>query len=114
MSGHILKCASEVRRLMPVFGLLFIALAGFCLTGVFAESQISEGDGVSPVAASLNRNALTNGDSFKGLSLTSRPMGWLPDKSKIGFSVDDGKKFNLNGVENRFGTPNSNQSFFKR
>ncbi len=114
MSGHILKCASEVRRLMPVFGLLFIALAGFCLTGVFAEPPISESDGTSPVAASLNGNIFTNGDSFKGLSLTSRRTGWLPDKSKIGFSVNGANKFNLNGVENRFGTLNSNQILFKR
>jgi hypothetical protein len=118
MSGHLLKCAAEARRLMPVFGLLFIALAGFCLTGAFAERRISEGDGTSPAAASLDRNGFTNGDSFKDFSnefptFAPRPTGWSPDKSKVGFNVDGANNFNPNGVGNRFGTLNTNQSFFR-
>ena len=120
MNGHILKCASEARRLMPVFGLLFIALAGFCLTGTFAETQISEGDETLPAAAApLDRNGFTNDDSFKSfsnefLTFTSRPTDRSPNKSKVGFTVDGTSKFNPNGVGNRFGTLNSNQNFFRR
>ena len=118
MSGHILKCASEARRLMPVFGLLFIALAGFYLTGTFAETQIFEGDETLPTA-SLDRNGFTNGDSFKSfsnefLTLTSRPTDRSPNKSKVGSNVDGTNKFNPKGAENRFGTLNSNQNFFRR
>ena len=118
MNGYISKCKSEACRLMPVFGLLFIALAGFCLTGVFAESQNSVGDGTSPVAASLNRNALVSGGSFQSFSnafptLAPGSTHWSNTKSKSNFGAVGEDKFNLNGAGNRFRSVNGNQSLFR-
>ena len=118
MNGYISKCKSEACRLMPVFGLLFIALAGFCLTGVFAESQKFEGDGTLSVVASFNRNALVNGSSFQSLSngfstLAPRSTHQSNSKSKVDFGAVGEDEFNLNGARNRFGNVNGNQSLFK-
>ena len=96
MNGYVLNFTSEARRLMPVFGLLFIALTAFYWNGTAIEAQLAQAE-----KSFLNDDSIFRNKTFDGFVLAGN------DFSNAGSFADFPPTFQTEGVvKKRFSTVN--------